>query len=387
MITGVDITNFKSLAKFDMSFEKFNCLVGMNGAGKSTILQAIDFASQLLRGRLDDWLEMRQWDIQDLNCKLRKESNITIRIYFRLSTGGSVEWYANFNRHELKCTKEAFFLKGRAIFLVNGRKYRIAGEQDFDINFNYQGSILSQLQDKQLPLAIREFVDYLRNIRSLELLSPHLLRQRARTIEQDIGAGGEKLSAYLDTLKGEQRTNLIAQLKLFYPRIVDFKVSNLRSGWKKLIVIEEYNGQRLETEARHINDGLLRIMAILAQTGTEHSLLLLDEIENGINPEIIEKLVDALVNAPRQILVTTHSPMILNYLEDDVARKSVQFVYKNEQGATLIRPFFSIPHISKKLDFMGAGEAFIDTDLNELTKECLTLDDAEQVAIGDKDAP
>ena len=37
---------------------------------------------------------------------------------------------------------------------------------------------------------------------------------------------------------------------------------------------------------------------VLAQADSDRSLILLDEIENGMNPEIIEKLVDALVQAP-----------------------------------------------------------------------------------------
>lgn len=387
MIARLSIMGFKSLSLCYLELDKFNCLIGMNGAGKSTILQAIDFISQLMIGRIDDWLVFREWESADLRSKIHSGTNINLSASYYATNGDLVIWSCTFNPIKLQCTTEYVHINRVAMYTVKSNMLQINDKPKTQINFAYQGSIFSQLIDPEMDESVREFRDYLRNIRSLELLSPHLLKQPTKTMEKDIGAGGEKLSAYLDTLKGEQRTNLISQLKLFYPRIVDFKVSNLRSGWKKLIVIEEYNGQRLETEARHINDGLLRIMAILAQTGTEHSLLLLDEIENGINPEIIEKLVDALVNAPRQILVTTHSPMILNYLEDDVARKSVQFVYKDEQGATGVRPFFSIPRISKKLGFMGAGEAFVDTNLNELTKECLVLDNAEQASINDKDAP
>jgi len=42
---------------------QFTCLIGLNGSGKSTILQAIDFISQLAQGRLDDWLEVREWQL------------------------------------------------------------------------------------------------------------------------------------------------------------------------------------------------------------------------------------------------------------------------------------------------------------------------------------
>ncbi len=96
-----------------------------------------------------------------------------------------------------------------------------------------------------------------------------------------------------------------------------------------------------------------------------------------MNPEIIEKLVDVLVKASQQILVTSHSPMILNYLDDEIARQAVNFIYKNQKGETRARPFFSIPRIGEKLKVMGPGEAFVDTDLNLLTQECVALDDKE----------
>jgi hypothetical protein len=217
----------------------------------------------------------------------------------------------------------------------------------------------------------------MRRVRSLELLSPNLMRKRARTTDSDIGPGGEKLTAFLHGIKGEQRKALIALLKTFYPQLIDFRISSQRAGWKKLNVIEQFGGQRLETEARHINDGLLRVLAILAQTDSDRSLILLDEIENGMNPEIIEKLVDVLVEASQQILVTSHSPMILNYLDDEIARRAVNFIYKNPKGETRSRPFFSIPRIGEKLNVMGPGEAFVDTDLKLLTQECVALDDEE----------
>ena len=228
-----------------------------------------------------------------------------------------------------------------------------------------------------MPLpSILEFRDAMRHVRSLELLSPQLLRKSARSSDKDIGAGGEKLAGYLHTIKGEDRQRLLELLKSFYPRIEDFKVKSKRAGWKTLAVIEQFDGQRLETEALHMSDGLLRILAVLAQAGAHNSLLLLDEIENGINQTIVEKLVDTLVSSTQQILVTTHSPLILNYLDDDLARRSVQFIYRTPQGESRIRHFFEIPRIGEKLRYMGPGEALVDTDLEQLSAECLALDEA-----------
>ena len=168
-------------------------------------------------------------------------------------------------------------------------------------------------------------------------------------------------------LNEEQKENLIRFLKNFYPNIIDFKTKNQRSGWKKLIIQESTSTVNIEHEARHINDGLLRILAILAQLQSTPSFLMLDEIENGVNQEIIEKLVNILLNSKTQLLVTTHSPLVLNYLPDDIAKDAVNYVYKSSDGDTQYKRFFEIPRVNEKLEFMGVGDAVLDTNLIELT--------------------
>jgi len=54
MIESIYVTNFKSLGNVELKLGKFTCLIGMNGSGKSTVLQAIDFISQLMVGRVDE---------------------------------------------------------------------------------------------------------------------------------------------------------------------------------------------------------------------------------------------------------------------------------------------------------------------------------------------
>ena len=377
MIKQITVSNFKSLSQITISLDKFNCLIGMNGAGKTTILQALDFIMHALTGEVQTWLDNRGWTSHDLNCKFRKESNITLHLECQTNAGHRLVWVAIFNRTNLRCVSESVFFGNEKILQHTGQKYRIHSEKWRDISFIYEGSLLSQLKPSELPDPIPEFLDAMRRIRSLELLSPHLMRKRARTNDMDIGAGGEKLSAYLYGIKGDEKHRLIELLKGFYPNLVDYKVSSMKAGWKKLSVIESFENQKLETEATHLSDGLLRILAILAQAESDHSMILLDEIENGINPEIIEKLVETLLASPQQILATTHSPMILNYLEDETARESVQFIYKTPMGETKARYFFEIPRIGEKLRWMGPGEAFVDTDLRALTEECIALDLAE----------
>ncbi len=165
-----------------------------------------------------------------------------------------------------------------------------------------------------------------------------------------------------------------SQLKECYPQLSRFFTRSLRAGWKELNIWEEFGKARLVTEAKHVNDGMLRMMAILAELLTGHEFLLFDKIENGINPELVEFLLNALVNIRQQILVTTHSPMLLNYLDDAVVRTGVQYLYKTLEGHTRSFPFFWLPSVSEKLRAMGPGEAFADTALPELYKEILTLE-------------
>lgn len=386
MIKSVRVANFKSLAGATIPLGHFSCLVGMNGAGKSTVLQALDFVSQLMRGDVQGWLDRRGWTAADLNCKLRSERNIRFQVSFQTATSGRLTWIGAFNRTDLRCTQEDVVLingnkTDTKVLRLSGQAYSMGGRESQAIAFEYQGSILSALKDSELSPPLLEFRDALRSVRSLELLSPDKLRKSARVSEHDIGAGGEKLSAYLDNIKGDRKTKLVELLKKFYPNLVDYKITSQKSGWKKLSVYEQFEGQKLETEALHLNDGLLRILAVLTQADADRSLLLLDELENGINQEIVETLVDTLLQSPQQLLVTTHSPLLLNYLPDDVAREAVQFLYKTPQGETKIRRFFSIPRMSAKLDAMGPGDAFVDTDLRLLAQECIDLDDKAEAAI------
>lgn len=385
MIELISVGHFKSLTQFSVRLGKFNCLIGMNGAGKSTVLQAIDFISQLMHGRLDDWLAMRDWTAGDIASNLHPRQGTSLGIAYRNPQGDLITWVGILPRGSLTCTLEDFKINGQPVLTVKSGSLKFSepfrgGSLEGPISFTYQGSVLSQVRGDAVPTPLIEMRDALRNIRSLELLAPNLMRRRARNTDNDIGAGGEKLSAFLHGIKGPQRDQLLTLIRQFYPQVTDFKITSQKSGWKKLSVFEQYGDHRIETEARHLNDGLLRVLAILAQTTSDRSLVLLDEIENGINQEIVEPLVDALVASPQQTIVTTHSPLILNYLSDDTARQAVQFIYKTPQGETKVRRFFDIPRINEKLRCMGPGDAFVDTDLRALTDECIALDAADLLA-------
>ncbi len=390
MITHIKIDNFKSLVDFNLELDGFNCLVGLNGSGKSTVLQGMDFISQLMKGDLTAWLKERSWEASDLNSKLTKKSNIDVAVTFDIESVGRVHWAASINRQTLHCTWEEVSMAEGLVLLsvVDGKcKLGVPNEKDvmnvdsfsalqahfeieqFPIVFKYQGSIISQLQDKQLHHVLKLIKLFLSNFRSLELLSPALLRQEKKEAFGSLGVGGERLSAYLYDLPKDDKARISEKLQHLYPQLVGFKSTAKQSGNKHLEIVERFENKKLKTASQHVNDGLLRMMAVFSQLKEDHSLLLFDEIENGINPELVESLVDELVNTKQQVLITTHSPMILNYLEDDVAKSGITYLYKNVKGYTQAIKLFAIPSMAKKLEFMGPGEVFVDTDLPKLADE------------------
>lgn len=375
MIVSLTVRNFKSIVDLEINFENFTCLVGLNGAGKSSLLQALDLASHLMKGDVKAWLLRRNWNAQDLHSKLSTASNIIIFVVVQLETGQRLKWKAAFNRQSMSCTREEVvdLESGEKIFESHKGRYYLKGVESSKITFNFEGSLLSHLKREILAENLLSLREEISSIRSFELLSPHLMRSSSRDSCADIGAGGEKLAAFLYNMKGIQRETLVELLKRFYPSVVDFKSIQKKAGWKQLFVIEEFGGRRVETEAKHINDGLLRILAILAQTNSGGNMVLFDEIENGINPEVVETLVDILKSAPQQIVVTTHSPLILNYLDDEDAEKSVQFIYRSSRGGTKAAPLFSIDRMKEKLEYMGPGEAFVDTSLTQLSADFVDL--------------
>jgi predicted ATPase len=380
MITHFHIENFKSLASFDLpdgehELAPFTCLIGLNGSGKTTLLQAFSFLGHLAAGTVRQWLQERDWKAMELmsrNLEGRRRM-IPFRATFRFGER-RLSWEGAFNIVTQRCSHEAVRSDDVPLLLLDGSELQLAnGERELQprqqLLFEFEGSVLSALRVSRSHEELVGLKTFLQRLKSLELLSPHLLRKRARGAE-DIGTGGEKLSGFLSTLPHDARLKLGEDLARFYPSAEYLGVHRFRGGWKEVRVYED--GIDGWVRAGHLNDGLLRVIAILAQAYSGHSFLLFDEIENGINPEIVGQLVDALIalsKKGKQVVVTTHSPMILNYLEDKIAKESVVLLYKDRRSGTRAVRFFDLPAPREKLHALGPGEVFVDTDLTKLSAQ------------------
>ena len=121
------------------------------------------------------------------------------------------------------------------------------------------------------------------------------------------------------------------RLKILFPNIERISIVPTPGGSVMLEVVE--NGTKFFSQS--LSDGFFKIIAILALSFkiSESNLLVVEEIENSIHPEAIEILIDALKNSGKQVIITTHSPIVLNICEVE----DILFVKKdNREGTKLI---------------------------------------------------
>lgn len=383
-IHSVSIKNFKSLLDVTIILpptSPVTFLIGLNGSGKSTVLQALDFIGELARGDVAAWLKKRNWSPSDLatNIHSSKRKTLIEIIISGVLEGQEFLWMCLFNPSSniLRCTSESFTVNNNKIFTMKDGKLTLP-DQEISVVTSYSGSIIPHLNMRSVNDELKTFKNMIASIRSFDMLSPRDIRGKSRKSD-NIGMSGESLAGYIYNFDAQKKEELNKKLTKFYKWIIKSDIKSLQYGWKELRINERIGvyphpttnkptRYYLSRSAQHANDGTLRLLAIIASLFSENSITLFDEIENGFNPHIIQDLVNVLYSHDRQIIVTTHSPEVLQYIPEEYIENSTKFLYRKTDGSTGIDNFFTNPDIKQKLEMLGPGEAFLDVDLEHLTE-------------------
>jgi len=142
-------------------------------------------------------------------------------------------------------------------------------------------------------------------------INPSLVRQPSPLISNLDLTYGEGLTNRLFkwfTEKGGKLPDLIeSALRELFPNFrIAFEITP-----DGRIMMNIYEGE-LKLLPPSIPDGLLKMLIILTAIELKPQILLIDEIENSLHAQLIEYLLSALKTSESTVMVTTHSPVVVD---------------------------------------------------------------------------
>jgi predicted ATPase len=181
-------------------------------------------------------------------------------------------------------------------------------------------------------------------------LSPDVMRFPTFAGQNVLGDRGENLSSVmLDICRDETRKAILLDwLQSLTPMDAkDFDFPEDFTG-KVLLRIEEASGQK--TTAYSASDGTLRFLGLLAALlGNQRSrFYFFEEPENGIHPNrlslLLQLMQQEVANSSMQIVITTHSPLLLNFLSPESLEYASLMYRIGDRSESRITKIMDIPN-------------------------------------------
>jgi predicted ATPase len=121
-----------------------------------------------------------------------------------------------------------------------------------------------------------------------------------------------------------------------------------------------------DVPASVLSDGTLRFAAITAAFFQPDmpGVMTIEEVENGIHASRVRLLVELLRNRAEakktQIMVTTHSPLLLGWLTENEYPCTFLCARDDESGESTITPIVEIPHFTDTIREQSLSELFME---------------------------
>lgn len=381
MLSAIQLQNFKSFEDQTVRLSSLTLLVGANAAGKSNILDAVLFLQGVARDMtITDVLRGRVEGGRKVWPGVRGSSADVVR------KGADAfyvqgEWRRNGETltHGIGCTGgdhplvtfEALWSSDVGPYLFDTDADALAGRRGRDgsnlrVALKRQGkgdsvsqihsamrSLLAQI-DVGAPVAksVGPARDWLVNaMKSAYFLdiTPSFMRDYAPKGADLVGLAGENVSAVAWTLcqSEDAKRDLVDWLEeLCAPELADIDFAKTDLGDVMLVIVEK-GGRRIP--ARSLSDGTLRFLGelIALRTAPRGSMLLMEEIENGLHPTRAHLLVEAMEAATKtrgvQVIATTHSPLVLNALSREALKQALLVARPPDSVGTVVKPLGELP--------------------------------------------
>lgn len=340
LIKSLSIANLLSYGSDTpcVELQPLNVLIGANGSGKSNFLEALSLLQaapdQLTKpirdgGGIQDWLHKspcaQNHDVRleavIANSKDKGKKDFRYSIAFT-EVGGRLEITDEYleNTHADNGEKQPYFFyhwdHGRPVLNTSSVGKRTLLRE----SIKPDQSILAQKRDADLYPELTWVAEQFQAMRLYRewtfgrYASPRL-QQRADMPNGALEQDGSNLGLVLNRLRhnASARKRLTEALALIYDGIVDVDV-HVEGGRVQVFLIEEYG----IIPATRLSDGTLRFLCLLALLCDPNPppLVVLEEPELGLHPDLLPALAELLVEASQraQWIVTTHAPGLVDAL-------------------------------------------------------------------------
>lgn len=336
LTTSLQIRAFKAFDECTIPLEPFSVIVGANGVGKTTVLQAFALFGRLTSASLKDMLEGTGWDYADLPHLRARDQRFGVTARVSPTPDWELEWELSLQTRRrpgvhIERVVENPATDATLLLQRDGRNMgrRNQHTEDWEtIRQTLTSSWLSTIDPKYdlepFP-GLTQLYRWARGMRTY-LLDAWQMRRPSRR-SHELGEDGRNLASFLLHLRETRSAafkRVLERVTNQYPRLESLRLVERRAGWTELEISERWGQKAIRFNARQVSDGLLRLLAISAmfELDDSPSVILLDEIENGLHPHLLRGVIEMLqelVDRSRggtQVLATTHSPIALNYVRD-----------------------------------------------------------------------
>lgn len=406
MLKTIQLKRFKAIQDSgEIILGPFNVFIGRNGSGKSSVIEFLE----LLANTLEFDLNIAAAPFQRGRDLIREWSNAgDVKASLSLSfdpedvSAGDVVHYEigvsapnggetlEISTEQLKIEageettevirmeKEARLYRvppTRSVGRIKGQRDRppaSAGERDGSEWIRVDDAATAAIKhlDKifsQGGHALRNFFERAVTLRLSPTAVAAFAPKHRRRGRKDIDPAGYQTAELLAALSNDERLAVIDKLRFVtsgFSELVSY--SPMGPGDQRYFFIKEETGKdAIEIPAWVLSEGTRRLTSILAVLLQQQPppLLSIEEVENGFDPWTLRFVLEELVACSErgtQILLTTHSPYLMNLLPREV----FHFVNRSD-GAARFSKISGNHDVSHVLEILGVGDAYIGNLLGE----------------------
>lgn len=361
MIKKVKIENYKSVVNQTLELGNFNVVIGANGCGKSNLLEAIAMAGLSSSGALlPEMFESRGIRLSEsrfMRSAFEEVDKEFITLQVETSDGDESMYRIHYNTELKPAQWEDVVEEDTKILLSSikdkGSQFKVKDLKDFlDKNLKKSGEEgavnvnLFESSNHSLILA-KSRVNGLRNF-SIYSLEETALRSLDTMPSTKLGRTGKGLLPYLKELsKTDEGRQMLGKIKRNMQVIDWFEDLDMpESGLSQdstLMLKDRYVDETLEFfDQRSANEAFLYLLFYFTLFISDEtpSFFAIDNIEAALNPKlcklVINKLSELAKEHGKQVILTTHSPFVLDGLDEITEEKRLFVVSRNSDGYTVV---------------------------------------------------